>query len=306
MKQRRFHVGLGGVVSAFAVLCLTLLQTAGAATTTPCALPLQSAYRASNSRSVYYISDACQKRPIKNPDVYFSHFTSWDDVQVTAPATLASIPDSPLSFLPWGPRRTFQTGSLIKTVTDPRIFFVSGGTIRPIATANVFTGLGFDWTWVEDVDPAVIAHFTVGTALSTTADFPAGMAIKYPASPKIYFIENNNGQVQRRYVESFTDLQSRYRLDRIVVLPENRAIPETTAPPVAPVTTPTSTAPVIPTNPTTTVPNVPVVPTNPTTPTVPNNPVVPTQPAGTPVAPSSNTAMVPLTDLLTDRYLGQY
>lgn len=184
-----------------------------------CPLPVLKAYKTENNPAVYYLSSDCKKRPIKNPDVFFSHFATWSDVRPTTPAILNQIPDHALSFLPWGPRRNFHHGSLLKTVSDPRVYLVLKNKRIPIASEATFLDLGFQWGWVEDVTPEVLDRFSQAPLLNLGDTYPSGLAFKYVNSPKVYYVEtNDNGTQSGRHVASFTQLAADYRTDRLATL----------------------------------------------------------------------------------------
>jgi hypothetical protein len=185
-----------------------------------CALNTQESYKTRTSRSVYYISTDCKKRPILNPAVFFSHFRAWSEVNVVSATVLRNIPDHELSFLPWGPRRTIPNGTLIKTVTDPKVYLKLGANIYPIDSEAAFLGMGFAWNWIEDVDPRVVSAFTKARIISDASDYPAGLAFKYTNNPRVYLLEeNSSGNQRKRHVQSVAELRSRYREDRVATLP---------------------------------------------------------------------------------------
>lgn len=215
-----------------------------------CTLSTKTAYKTAASPSVYYISTDCKKRPIRNPDVFFSHFDSWSAVRVTSEASLNRIPEHELSFLPWGPRRDFQDGSLVKTVSDPKVYLKVGNSIHPIGSEGAFRGLGYDFSWIEDVSADVIAKYQRAQGITGPTDVPNAVVFKYPGDPKVYLLENQNGQRVRRHIQSLTELRRRYRADRIVTLPVTRIfsdgtpVRETTpAPAPAPSAPPPATTP---------------------------------------------------------------
>ncbi|MBP9695123.1 MAG: fibronectin type III domain-containing protein [Candidatus Magasanikbacteria bacterium] len=250
MVHQRHRILQSGIVGALVLggfVATGFLSTILAQTSGSCSLAANSAYRASNSRGVYYIADDCTKRPIRDQNVFFSHFSSWNDVNVVSPATLAAIPDSALLFLPWGPLRAFQNGSLLKTVDDPQVYIISNNKRRPISSEQVFTGLGLQWNWVEDVVPSVMQQFSIGDQVASATTYPDGLTVKYSDSPRVYVLETSNGQTERQYAPTMESLQN-YRADHIITLPSNRVFPDKSTPLPTPVT---PVAPVAPANPTT-------------------------------------------------------
>lgn len=190
-----------------------------------CELETEKAYKIATDPGVYYISDDCKKRPILNSKVFFSHFDSWEDVQVTQQLLLDGVEDHPLSFLPWGPKRVFQNGSLIKTVTDPNVYALVADSLHPIRDEQTFLGLGYQWSWVEDVFPSVIAKHQAASAIELIngiPDYQNGMVVKYPNDPKVYQLV----QGLPSHIDSLTSLDRVYRADRIITLPEGYVFAE--------------------------------------------------------------------------------
>lgn len=185
-----------------------------------CPLERGKAYVGGYHPAVYYISSDCKKRPMKNPDIFFSYFTDWNEVRRVAPAKLQEVPDHELGFLPWGPRRNFENGSLIKTTDDPRVYLKIDGEIHPIGSADAFKGVGFQWTWVEDVAPEVMAKYTKKRIITKIDDYPERLAFKYAGSPDVYLLEEENAQKRKRHIKTLNEFkQMGYRKDRIATFP---------------------------------------------------------------------------------------
>ncbi len=215
------------LISFASILFFTLLVTpSGLHAQTSCALSVRQPYKSPNSSGVWYVSDDCKKRPVLNPDVYFSHFSTWDDVQTVAASALSQISNHDLGFLPWGTRRTFANGSLLKTVDDPRVFLVISGHKYPIATEVAFRGLGYEFSQVEDVVGDVLSPLTEGETIEGVPSYPANLIFKYDASPSLYVLEKDasTGRFARRHIASFEDVQTAYRTDRLAVLSDDVVI----------------------------------------------------------------------------------
>jgi regulation of enolase protein 1 (concanavalin A-like superfamily) len=266
--------------------------------TTSCPLPILVPYKTPQSASVYYISEDCKKRPIKDPAVYFSHFSSWKEVRLTTAATLNRVPNHELSFLPWGPRRIYQNGSLIKTVDDPKVYLVLDGIrIYPIESETVFRGiLGYQFNQIEDVTSNVIERYIVQPSITSVDSIPPTLIFKYPEDPKVYSLERSltTGELSKRYMESVSQIaQNNFRADRIATIPTARFFVEATG--VAPVVRPLP-APVPPPSPNPT-------PTTPIPSPIQIVPVPVPVPVPTPVTPTPNpnptTNVLPVVSLST-------
>ena len=225
---------LASVLMLASLVGMIAVEFVGAAN---CPLAVNQSYKTADNPSVYFVSPDCKRRPIRNEAVFFSHFDSWDAVQLTNDFILNSVPLHELNFLPWGPRRNFINGSLMKTVDDPRVYLKLGGDVFPIASETAFLGMGYDWSWIEDVDPRVIGNFSTQRVLNNTGDYPRGLVFKYPNSSRIYKLDEDNRKQVRRYYDSFDQLVSEYRIDRIAILPvtqnfvEGDSVPNTFVPP---------------------------------------------------------------------------
>ncbi len=233
-----------------------------AAQTASCTLTTNTPYKSPGNPSVYYISSDCKKRPIKSSQVYFSHFSSWSQVKVTSAKAIENIPDHELSFLPWGPNRVFENGSLVKTVDDPRVYLYVNKELHPINSYDVFVGLGYTAQSVEDVSADVLTKYEKKGLITNTANVPNGVVFKYPDSPSVYMVvRSQNGTAEKQYVQSVEDLKKVYRLDRLITLPKTVTFtdkPGNVIPPQASPTPPPTQSPTP--NPTPTVaPGAPVV-----------------------------------------------
>ncbi len=216
--HKKIVQGALGILAFSAVIFVAVAHVSVEAAT--CALESGKAYKRAGNSAVYYISSDCKKRPIRSPEVYFSHFTSWRDVTTVARDVLLGVPDHELSFLPWGPKRTYQSGTIMKTVDDPRIYAVLGGRRYPIGSEDVFLGIGLKWEWVEDVTAEVVTSFGLEPVVTTTVKLPELLVFKYSDSPKVYAVDAGaSGTLAKRHIESFDTLTETYRLDRVVTLP---------------------------------------------------------------------------------------
>jgi len=185
-----------------------------------CSLEVGTPYRTQSISTVFVVTEDCQKRPIFNPDVYFSHFTSWDEVTFVASSELDLVPDHPLNFLPWGPLRTFGNGSLIKIVSDPRVYLIQNGRAYPIESEEAFLSIGYAFNQIEDVTEDVLSSFlTATTIIRGPEDVPAGLIFKYPDDPSVYILVEEDGELTKRHIETMEELESLYRGDRLAILP---------------------------------------------------------------------------------------
>lgn len=240
-------LGFGGIVVMLALFGAKYVAVAA----TECPLNPLQAYKIPGNPSVYYISEDCKKRPIRNPQVYFSHFVSWADVRLTNAQTLNRIPDHELSFLPWGPRRVYPNGSLLKTVTDPKVYLLLGNnTLHAIGSEDAFLRvLGYQFNQIEDVAPSVLQKYSTGTSITSAATLPANLLFKYANDPKVYATEvvsSTTGTAQiieKRYITSEQEVKQVYgfRIDHVAIIPQTALFTDVSGarPPQSPPASPT-------------------------------------------------------------------
>jgi hypothetical protein len=184
-----------------------------------CSVVTGKPYRSPLISTVFYVTSACQKRPVFNPDVYFSHFAGWEDVVFLESWEINRIPDDPLNFLPWGPRRTFQNNSIIKVTSDPRVYLLEDAVIYPFEDEASFHALGFDFSQVEDVTEDVMAKYQKNpSTLKTANDAPVSFVFKYDNDSKVYVLKSENGSTVKSHIQTMDDLKAIARADRIGVI----------------------------------------------------------------------------------------
>lgn len=193
--------------------------------TATCPLSVEKPYKTRHSPIVYYISSDCTKRPIKNPEVFFSYFSSWTEVRIASEAQLSSIKLHPQGSLLWGPKKIFDEGSIIKSPVENHVYIIFDQVLHVFETEQDFLMNGYKWEWVEDVAPETIAKYSRGDNFSTT-NIPEGVFFKYENSPHVYYIrKTEQGTFVKRHIESPTEFKKLgYRGDRIALLPNDRYI----------------------------------------------------------------------------------
>lgn len=211
-----------------------------------CSLETKKMYKNYDSPSVYYISEDCKKRAVKNKDIFFSYEDSWNKVTVVNKNILENIPNHQLGFLPWGARRTYQVGSLIKSTNDPKVYMVirpnignlgRGGLlnmgIASFESGEAFLKLGFQWNQIEDVEEDVITRAQKLSAIRTNVDsFPEGFIFKYENSSKVYILKKNTNYAPLRKLHIKSEAEFRgleARFDRIAQLSDTVVIEDSEA-----------------------------------------------------------------------------
>ncbi len=203
---------------------------------TDCPVETEKAYKAPKETSVYYVTSACTKRAFDKSNVFFTYFDSWNDVLQVETKVLSSIPNDQLGFMPWGPKYDPKYGALVKTVNDPKVYFLLGNEKRWVDSEESFLYLGYKWNWIEDVDSRLLDKYTPGKEItylpdvSTMIQFfvfhPNYTLIKRNDDPKVYRLEPHPLDPKRtvaRHIaneEVFSSLN--YRMDRIIEVPNTK------------------------------------------------------------------------------------
>ncbi len=289
------------------LLLLGLLTFGGVASAqTSCQLEIGAVYKTANSNAVWAVTEGCQKRPILNPAVFFSHYASWDDVEETSQASLDSVQRHPLNFLPWGRLRNFENGSLIKTVDDPNVYLKLGDRLHTFSSESAFYAFGYEFGNVEDVTAEVISQHTVSTPITGTDSAPEGLVFKYPNAPQVYRLERRagDGAIVKRHVRTYEEFAEIYRTNLLVDLPAGVVFPDLaegeesttddTNTPSPGSSTPTPPVVVTP----------PVVTPAPVTPTTPSEPSTPVPATPAPTTPNSSGAGLGITSPYTSYAVG--
>ncbi|KKW41856.1 MAG: hypothetical protein UY92_C0013G0055 [Candidatus Magasanikbacteria bacterium GW2011_GWA2_56_11] len=195
-----------------------------------CGLATDKAYKKSGSPAVYYVSAECTKRPFNNSAVFFSYFPSWKDVKSVSAKDLDAVAADKLGFMPWGPKYDPQYGAVAKIVSDPKVYLLLGQEKYWITNEQVFTKLGYQWSWVEDIDPRLLDKYATGSEISDLNRHPNYTLVKYAQSPKVYRLEpdpkDSQKQVKRHIKNEAAFTRLKYRWDRVITLKTAETYPD--------------------------------------------------------------------------------
>jgi leader peptidase (prepilin peptidase)/N-methyltransferase len=145
-----------------------------------CLAPILKPIRGPQRPDVFLVTESCNLLPIKNPEIYLSHFHSWSEVVFLEDDIISRIPMAG-TFLPWGPYRSYPDRSLVKITTDPNVYLKIGGTIYPFASEKAFLDSGFRFNQVEDVIGVVLKQWNRGHEIRTPSDLPYATQAPVPA-----------------------------------------------------------------------------------------------------------------------------
>ncbi|MFB6226045.1 MAG: DsbA family protein [Candidatus Paceibacteria bacterium] len=185
-----------------------------------CSLETRTAVKAKGSDSVYYITKDCTKRAFENSKVFFSYFRSWSEVREVPVYKLNSVKKDELGFMPWGPKKDFKSGALVKTVNDPKVYVLLGNKKCWLKNQTVFNQLNYNFDWIVDVDPRVLDKYkSCSKPISYTDHHPPGTLIKYPDSNNVYILKKQDGQIKKKLIENEQEFNKLgYRWDRILTV----------------------------------------------------------------------------------------
>ncbi len=223
------------IAMAFGILVLGAFGVAAQAArvsiaSSTCPLTPGKVYRTPAVTTVYFITAECQKRPIFNPAVYFSYYADWNPVNIVTQSKINAIPDHPLHFMPWGPRRVFQNGSLIKTTDIPYVYLIEDGKAYPFGSEEAFKLYGYTFDQVEDVSLDSLSKFQKQSQpLTDLETVPVSVVFKYSDSPTVYVVVSEAGTLKKKKIASMDALKQINRADRIAVFPRTKAFSDSDA-----------------------------------------------------------------------------
>ncbi len=139
--------------------------------------PNGSLIRTSNS-GVYVVKQGV-KRPIIDPIIFLSYYYKWQDIIVISDASFNSIPT--------GEAMPLREGSLI--ADRDKVYVIEQGMKRPIASPEVFLGLGYKWGNISTPSNAVLSLHPTGSILSDTNQIPNGSVV-FAEGTGAYLIAN--------------------------------------------------------------------------------------------------------------------
>jgi len=117
--------------------------------------------------AVYYIGSDGKRHAFPNSKIYFTWYSSFDNVKIITLSQLASIP--------LGSNVRYKPGSrMIKFTTDLKVYAIDAkGTLRWVKTEDLAKALyGNDWnTKIDDLSDAFFGNYSFGTDVNSGADF---------------------------------------------------------------------------------------------------------------------------------------
>ncbi len=149
--------------------------------------------RTANS-GVYVIKQG-MKRPIIDPMIFLSYYYKWQDIVVISESSFNSIPT--------GDALSLREGFLI--ADKDKVYVIEQGMKRPIASPEVFLGLGYKWGNISTPSNSVLNLHPTGSIVSDINQIPNGSVV-FADGTGAYLIENGK---KRPFSTPYTYL-SRY------------------------------------------------------------------------------------------------
>jgi hypothetical protein len=139
--------------------------------------PNGSLIRTSNS-GVYVVRQGI-KRPIIDPSIFLSYYYKWQDIVIISDTSFNSIPN--------GEALPLREGTLI--ADRDKVYVIEQGMKRPIASPEVFLGLGYKWGNISTPSNAVLSLHPTGSVVSDINQIPNGSVV-FSEGTGVYLIEN--------------------------------------------------------------------------------------------------------------------
>jgi len=100
-----------------------------------------------------------------------------------------SIVTELMSFTTGDMQMRFASGSLVRDMSDNKIYIIDGETKAWIENPEVFLGLEFKSEWVRNASHSVLEDYKETTSISSYGKHPNGSLVKYANSATIYLIQ---------------------------------------------------------------------------------------------------------------------
>ncbi len=207
---------------------------------TVCPLSEGHAYKHSGSPIVYYILDSahpdklaptqkCTKRAFQNFETFSQYFQT-SEIQTVSKQILDAIPNDSVGFVPLGPNAKVESGSLLKKLSENKVYLLLGSGLHWLETERVFTTMGFAWNMVEDISSSLFSRFYGDTTINEKLNLPAGTFFRYKGDADIYRLELDNNKYPprmiKRKLKNFDVLKNYGRPDRIPEISIDNVYPD--------------------------------------------------------------------------------
>ena len=131
-----------------------------------------------NNTGVFLIKNNF-KMPIVSPEVFLSHNFKWENIVIIGEDVFNQIPS--------GPELKLRDGTLISDANS--VYVIENGLKRPIASPQVFLGMGYQWSNIWRIPDDIINSYTTGDLLGST-DRVLNGSLAYADGTGAFLIEN--------------------------------------------------------------------------------------------------------------------
>lgn len=146
------------------------------------------------------------KRPIIDPIVFLSYYYRWEDISIISQSVFDAIPT--------GDALSLREGLLI--ADKDKVYVIEQGLKRPIASPEVFLGLGYQWSNIQFPSQAVLNNHPTGSLVGDMNTPPNGSVI-YAEGTGAYLVENGK---KKPFNSPYTFL-SKYRWSDLMLTQRN-------------------------------------------------------------------------------------
>ncbi|OGZ32384.1 MAG: hypothetical protein A3H00_02305 [Candidatus Portnoybacteria bacterium RBG_13_40_8] len=126
-----------------------------------------------NNPKVYYLTESGLKRHLQNPEVFLSYNNKWPDIIEVNQIEINS----------------YENNELIRLTGDEKVYKIENSQKRWIKTAEVFKGLGYDWSKIAPINQIEFyAYFTGGPITSAEPEqskYPNTLILKGPGEATV-------------------------------------------------------------------------------------------------------------------------
>lgn len=158
-----------------------------------------------NNSGVFIVRQGI-KRPIIDPIVFLSYYYRWEDISV--------IDQVNFDLIPTGDALPLREGFLI--ADRDKVYVIEQGMKRPIASPQVFLGLGYQWSNIQFPSQDVLNNHPTGAVVGDINRPPNGSVI-YAEGTGAYLLDNG---MRRPFNSPYTYL-SRYRWSDLMLTSES-------------------------------------------------------------------------------------
>ncbi len=161
--------------------------------------------------AVYLVdADGVTIHPFPHQNVY----ESWG-----YPQNFSTVLTTDISGFTVGNDVEFRDGALVRALETPAVYVVSGKTLRPVISAEVFEALGYDYDNITWLPQSFLDKYgATGTMIQDTTIHPDGTLVKYASSSTVYLLQNG---AKRAFSSSSVVASNGYSRTPVITIPSS-------------------------------------------------------------------------------------